>query len=76
LSSYHLSSSQKNSLQMFINALNSLLREHEMTVEFSDGALYSETIGYLGQLEDNKDYVSISDGQEDIFVSEKTPKEF
>ena len=69
MSSYHLSSSQKDSLQMFINALNNLLREHEMTIEFNDGALYSEIIGYLGQLEDNRDQIVLNDGEEDIMES-------
>tara|TARA_B100001059_G_scaffold52822_2_gene46700 strand:- start:3229 stop:3396 length:168 start_codon:yes stop_codon:yes gene_type:complete len=54
---------------MFINALNTLLREHEVTIEFNDGALYSEAIGYLGQLEDNRDQVVLNDGEEDIMES-------
>ena len=54
---------------MFINALNNLLREHEMTIEFSDGALYSEIMGYLGQLEDNRDQIVLNDGEEDIMES-------
>ena len=76
MSAYHLTGKSKKSLINFLNELNLLLRKYEMDINFIDGAIFSNSNGYLGQLEDNKDYVSISDGQEDIFVSEKTPKEF
>jgi hypothetical protein len=42
-----------------------------MSIEFSDGALFSNLSGYLGQLEDNADHLILSDGDKDIVTSNK-----
>lgn len=69
--SYHLNKTQLDQLTQFMNNLNELLREHKMLIEFNDGALFSETFGYLGQLEDNNDHIVLSDGEEDIIASKR-----
>ena len=71
MSSYHLDKNQIIKLQQFIDTLNKLLREIEMSIEFNDGALFSTTFGYIGQLEDNTDHLVLTDGQEDILVSKR-----
>ena len=71
MSSYHLNKTQLDQLTDFINAFNTLLREHEMLIEFTDGALFSENAGYLGQLEDNNDHLVLSDGEQDIVASKR-----
>jgi len=71
LSSYHLDKERFAKLTHFINSLNKLLREHKMSIEFSDGALFSNLSGYLGQLEDNADHLILSDGDKDIVTSNK-----
>jgi hypothetical protein len=72
LSSYHLDRKQTAHVTDFIESLNKLLRDYNMTIEFSDGALFSELSGYLGQLEDNNDHIVLGDGEEDIIVSTRS----
>ena len=72
MSSYHLDRKQIAHVTDFIESLNKLLRDYNMTIEFSDGALFSELSGYLGQLEDNNDHVVLGDGEEDIIVSTRS----
>mgnify|MGYP001249469165 CR=1 FL=1 len=72
MSSYHLDPKSTAHLTNFIESLNKLLRDYNMTIEFNDGALFSESSGYLGQLEDNYDHVVLGDGEEDIIVSKRS----
>ena len=72
MSSYHLDRKQTAHVTNFIESLNKLLRDYNMIIEFSDGALFSELSGYLGQLEDNTDHVVLGDGEEDIIVSTRS----
>ena len=75
MSAYHLTEKSKKSLIEFLNELNKLLRNHNLSIQFMDGAIFSESIGYLGLLEDNKDQIVINDGVEDIFTSDQINKE-
>ncbi|MAH45898.1 hypothetical protein CMI37_08705 [Candidatus Pacearchaeota archaeon] len=68
---YHLSDATKKNIMNFLDSLNLLLREHELTIDFTDGALYSDTSGFVGHLEDNKNYISLNDGEEDLLTSKK-----
>lgn len=72
MSSYHLDRKQTAHVTDFIESLNKLLRDYNMAIEFSDGALFSELSGYLGQLEDNNDHIVLGDGEEDIIVSTRS----
>lgn len=71
MTTYNLSETAKRNLIAFLNDLNELLRNHDLSIQFMDGALFSETSGYIGQLEDNKDQVVITDGLDDSFSSSK-----
>ena len=72
MSSYHLNREQTAHVTNFIESLNKLLRDYDMTIEFNDGALFSEMLGYLGQLEDNTDHIVLGDGEEDIIASTRS----
>ena len=72
MSSYHLDEKQTLKLKKFIDDFNTLLRDSKMSIEFNDGALFSETLGYLGQLEDNDNHLVLSDGEEDILISKRS----
>ena len=72
MSSHHLDKKQTAHVTDFIESFNRLLRQYEMTIDFTDGALFSELSGYLGQLEDNNDHIVLGDGEEDIIVSNRS----
>jgi hypothetical protein len=71
MTAYHLNDTAKKRLIDFLNEFNQLLRAHDLNINFMDGALFSEKAGYLGQLEDNRDRITIDDGQENIMQSSK-----
>ena len=71
MTTYNISETAKKNLIIFLDELNELLRNHNLNIQFMDGALFSKTSGYIGQLEDNRDQVVISDGLDDSFSSSK-----
>jgi hypothetical protein len=71
VTTYNISETAKKNLIIFLDELNELLRNHNLNIQFMDGALFSKTSGYIGQLEDNRDQVVISDGLDDSFSSSK-----
>ncbi len=70
MNSYNFSTSDKKNILNFINELNLLLRDNNLNIDFTDGALFSNTLGYIGVMEDNRDSIAITDGSEHVFVSE------
>lgn len=70
LSSYLPDQKHTSQIKDFLTRLNELLREANLSIEFNDGALFHDNAGYIGQLEDNRDQIVLTDGQEDIMTSD------
>lgn len=69
MSSYSPDQKHTSQIKDFLTKLNKLLREANLSIEFNDGALFHDNAGYVGQLEDNRDEIVLTDGQEDIMTS-------
>jgi hypothetical protein len=64
-----LQSSSSDRVINFLNDLRSLLDKHNAKLYTADCELYMNSIGYVGQLEDNIATVDISDGDEVLYSS-------
>ena len=68
-----LQSSSSDRVISFLNELRTLLDKHGAKLYATDCELYLNSIGYVGQIEDNIETVEISEGDEVIYSS-KTKK--
>ena len=73
--SYH-SASNKTKIINFLNALNEIMRDHDMSINFENlGELRSSTLGYLGYLEDNQNNISLDDNVQEPLTSKNYNKD-
>ena len=57
-------------VKAFLNDLNSLLRKHQVSIEFSTGVLYFDKKGYCGLLADESNSISLSEDTDMTLICE------